>query len=114
MKNVTLILLVWGGSYIGLMAQEPAKPEKPEKSFKNTVRFNLTNPLIFGTKSIVFGYERVLTKRSSFSVNIGQASFPDFEIIDADSLRANSILGGSGFHISGDYSFYLSKENKFE
>jgi len=111
MKNVTLILLVWGGSYIGLMAQEAGKPEK---AYKNTVRFNLTNPLIFGTKSIVFGYERVLTKRSSFSVNIGQASFPDFEIIDADSLRANSILGESGFHISGDYRFYLSKENKFE
>jgi hypothetical protein len=111
MKNATLILLICGASHIGLMAQETGKPEK---TYKNTVRFNVTNPIIFGTKSIVFGYERVLNNRRSFSVNIGQANFPDFKIIDADSIRANSILGENGFHISGDYRFYLSKENKFQ
>ena len=74
----------------------------------------MTNPIIFGTRSIVFGYERVLNNRRSFSVNIGQASFPDLKIIDADSIRANSILGENGFHISGDYRFYLSRENKFQ
>ena len=111
MKNATLLLLICGASHIGLMAQETPKPEK---AYKNSIRFNLTNPIIFGTKSIVFGYERVLNNRRSFSVNIGQASFPDFKIIDADSVRANSILGENGFHISGDYRFYLSKENKFE
>lgn len=111
MKNATLILLIWGACHIGLMAQET---QKPAKTYKNTVRFNLTNPIIFGSKSLVFGYERVLSKHSSFSVNIGQTSFPDFKIIDADSLRAKSILGEKGFHISGDYRFYLSKENKYE
>ena len=111
MKNVTLILLICAGSHMGLMAQEIGKPEK---AYKNSVRVNVTNPLIFGTKSIIVGYERVLNNRRSFSVNIGQASFPDFKIINADSVRANSILGEKGFHISGDYRFYLARENKFQ
>jgi len=85
---------------------------KIKNEFKNTIHFNVTNPLIFGGRSIIFGYERVLNKRRSFTINVGQASFPSFNIINSDSIKANTILGQKGFHLSGDYRFYLAKENK--
>lgn len=82
---------------------------------KNTVYVNLTNPLIFGSKAFVIGYERVLTKNQSFTFNIGRTSLPAFgkgSNIDSVSLKNNS--NEKGFHIGGDYRFYLSKENKYE
>jgi hypothetical protein len=66
--------------------------ERPKKdsthTLKNTIHFNLTNPMIFGDGSIIFGYERVLNKRRSFTVNIGSTAFPSLDIIDADSIKA--------------------------
>ena len=85
---------------------------KPSKEFKNTIRFNLTNPLIFGNKSIIFGYERVLKANKTFSINIGQASLSPFDFFDDSELKAKSILNEGGFHISGDFRFYLGKLNK--
>ncbi len=86
---------------------------KPTKEFKNTIRFNITNPLIFGNKSIIFGYERILKNNQSFSINIGQASLSPFSFFDDSELKAKSILNEGGFNISGDYRFYLGKLNKY-
>lgn len=83
------------------------------REFKNTIHFNLTNPMIFGDRSLVFGYERVLTKNRSFSVNVGQASLPDLNIINTDELEMETIRSEKGLHLSADYRFYLSKENKY-
>lgn len=79
---------------------------------KNTVRINITNPLIFGGKSIVVGYERLLTSHTSFSINLGPTSFPSLSFLNADSIEAKSNLSDKGFNVSGDFRFYLSKENK--
>ena len=90
-----------------------AQDSLPKKSYKNTIRFNVTNPLLFGSRSLIFGYERILNNRRSFSINIGQASFPRLGFINSDSIKANPNVEESGFHISGDYRFYLGKENKY-
>jgi len=111
MGKSILLLLIFQGLHQGLMAQEK---EDSGKTYKNTVRFNVTNPMLFGGKSLIFGYERVLNKRRSFSVNIGQASFPPFSLRNSDSLRAEKLDGEKGYHISADYRFYLSKENKYD
>ena len=111
MRRTILLLLIFQGLHLGLMAQEK---EESQKAYKNTVRFNLTNPMLFGSKSLIFGYERVLNKRRSFSVNIGQASFPPLDFINSDSLRADKLDDEKGYHISADYRFYLSKENKYD
>lgn len=110
MKYAVLLVLVFGAFHQLLLAQEE---EKPGKEFKNTIRFNVTNPVIFGGRSIIFGYERVVKKNQTFSVNLGQTGFPSLNLISADSLRANSILGEKGFHFSVDYRFYPSKQNKY-
>ena len=111
MRKVILLLMFFQVFQERLRAQEEADSAK---HYKNTVRYNLTNPIIFGIKSLIFGYERVLNKHRSFSVNFGQASFPSLEFIDSDSLRANKVDEENGYHISADYRFYLSKENKYD
>ena len=109
MKRVILSVVI----LISLQQSADAqKTKKDDKEFKNTIHFNLTNPFIFGDRSIVLGYERVLNKKRSFSVNFGLTEFP-FDLINGDSLRTNSVLDTRGFNISADYRFYLAKENKY-
>lgn len=82
-----------------------------EKDLKNTIHYNVTNPFIFGSGSIIFGYERILNKYRSFSINIGQATFPTLSIVSEDSVREKRLRGQGGFHLSADYRFYLAKHN---
>ena len=112
-KSLFFFGVVFALSSLNLSAQTSDSVVKPEREFKNTIRFNITNPLIFGGKSIIFGYERVLKNNQTFSINIGQTGFPSLDIIGSEELKANTILSERGFHISGDYRFYLSKENKY-
>lgn len=113
LKNLFIFVFVFLVSATKLSAQTTDAVAKPEKEFKNTIRFNVTNPLIFGGKSLIFGYERILKNNKSFSINIGQAALPNFENGVSDEFKSNTILSEGGFHISGDYRFYLSKVNKF-
>ncbi len=110
MRKTTLVLLILAAFQLTVIAQEKTEPEK---EYKNTAHFNLTNPIIFGGRSIIFGYERVLSKHKTFTVNFGQTGFPTLNLIDSDSLKANTLLGQKGFHFSADYRFYLAKENKY-
>jgi hypothetical protein len=103
----TLIVLIG----TGVFAQQDTAYIKP--SFKNTIRFNLTNPLIFGAKSLIFGFERQLKNNQSFSINIGQASFPKLIFSNTDSMQLAPTSTDKGFNISGDYRFYLQKQNKY-
>ncbi|HVY75258.1 MAG TPA: hypothetical protein VG890_10530 [Puia sp.] len=88
--------------------------QKPEKERKNIIRYNLSGGLLFGIdKYIVFGYERVVNAHQSFSINIGPASLPKFVTINTDSIHLTKDLKNTGFNLSADYRFYLSKENKY-
>jgi hypothetical protein len=111
MKKVILSLLILTGFQLAVTAQKDST--KAKKNYKNTIRYNITNPIIFGGKSQVFGYERVINKRQSFSINIGSQGFPSLNLISNDSIKANTILDDKGFNFSADYRFYLSKENKY-
>jgi hypothetical protein len=100
----------------GLWQTASAQETKKEEKFrKNTVHVNITNPLIFGSGSIVIGYERLLkSKKHSFTINFGLTSFPDLNLIDTDSLKhLNKLKDQKGFNVSADYRFYLLKENKY-
>jgi hypothetical protein len=86
----------------------------PKKNLKNTVKFNLTNPMIFGDKCFVVGYERTIGNHQSFSVNLGRFSLPRVFNINTDSIKdLTKDVQSKGFHASVDYRFYLSKENKY-
>jgi hypothetical protein len=112
-KGLLTLAIVYALGSFTTNAQTSDNMDKPESEFKNTIHFNVTNPMIFGNKSIIFGYERILKNDQSFSINIGQTGFPTLNIIDSEELKANTILSEKGFHISGDYRFYLSKLNKY-
>ncbi len=82
---------------------------------KNTIKVNITNPLIFGSKAYIFGYERVIGKHQSFSIGIGRMSVPGFgKGPSGDSVSLQTNTNEKGFHLSGEYRFYLSKENKYD
>lgn len=108
--------------FTSLLQQEAIAQSKNDSSLKvkktlhNTIRFNITNPLIISKKSLIFGYERTITPNQSFSINIGQAALPVF--ISADTTIGDVQLqknnSDKGFHLSGDYRFYLKNENKFQ
>jgi hypothetical protein len=112
MRKIILFVMIFSGLLQTASAQETKKEEKLRK---NTVHINLTNPLIFGSGSIVIGYERLLnSKKHSFTINVGITQFPDFGLIDTDSLKhLNKLKDQSGFNVSADYRFYLAKENKY-
>jgi hypothetical protein len=112
-KTLSLILLqllLISGTQI-LSGQEE-KPEK--KNMKNSIKLNLTNPMIFGQNCYMIGYERTIGKHQSFSVNIGRFSIPKIVSINTDSItELDKTTSSKGFHFSGDYRFYLAKENKY-
>jgi hypothetical protein len=81
---------------------------------KNVIRLNLSNPLIFGIRNNVVGYERILKKSQSFSVNMGRFSIPKFEPIFRDSFQLQKNYKDNGYHFSVDYRWYLVNENKYD
>ena len=89
---------------------------KTEKVYKNTVRLNITNPVIFGGRALVLGYERLLDDHRSVSINIGMAQLPKFGFVNEDSISSPTQLTKStkenGINLTADYRFYLLKLNK--
>ena len=84
------------------------------KAYKNVVRFNISNFLLFGPGNIILGYERVVSPSQSFSINIGTAALPSLLSINTDSVNITKQSSKSGFNISADYRFYLRSENKHQ
>lgn len=80
---------------------------------KNTIRINITNPMLFGDKYNVIGYERVFKNNQSISLGAGRFSFPKIVNINTDSLSVNENSTEKGFTVVTEYRFYLKKENKY-
>jgi hypothetical protein len=111
-KTCTIILLLI--LTISVQNVFSQKDSTEHKVLKNTVRFNLTNPLIFG-KSYIIGYERVVGPSQSFAINIGTFSFPKVGSLDlGSSYNISNTTDVGGFNISGEYRFYQSKLNHYD
>lgn len=85
------------------------------KRHKNIVRFNLTNPIIYGKRAVIFGYERALGKHHSVCLNIGPTGFRNLSSssVNNNILSVQKEVHNSGLHISTEYRYYLKKENKY-
>jgi hypothetical protein len=82
--------------------------------YKNIIRYNLSGALLFGVdKYVIFGYERVISPRSSISINIGKVSLPKLVSISTDSLELRKDNKNNGTNFSVDYRIYLGKLNKY-
>ena len=106
MRKILLLLFVLSSNL--LHAQQ-----KTEKEYKNTIKYNITNPFLFGKNVHILGYERVLNKHRSISINVGTTSLPKFTGISSDSLSVIGSNKNAGFHAAVEYRFYLGKENKY-
>jgi hypothetical protein len=81
---------------------------------KNIIRYNLSGAILFGPdRYVIFGYERVINRNQSISINIGSVSLPRLATIVTDSLELKKDNKNSGTNFSIDYRFYLGKENKY-
>ena len=85
----------------------------PAKNYKNVVRYNISGALLFGfDKYVILGYERMIGKRQSVSVNFGKVSLPKLISINTDSFSLSKDVKNKGTNFSIDWRFYLAKENK--
>jgi hypothetical protein len=104
---IVITLLI---KFNAISAQDSTK----EKSYKNIIRYNLSGALFFGfDKYAIIGYERIINKNQSISINIGQASLPKLASINTDSFHLGKDAKNDGFNASIDYRFYLRRENKY-
>jgi hypothetical protein len=88
-----------------------------DSKYNNTIRYNITNPMIFGTSNIIIGYERVLSNNQTFSIDFGRNKLPNlkpriYEYKEA-TLELKHGRKNNGLHITADYRFYLKSENKY-
>jgi hypothetical protein len=84
------------------------------RALKNTIRVNITNPLIFGNKYNVIGYERVVNKHQTFTVDAGRFVMPKFVNLNTDSINIGHSYADKGFTVALEYRFYLRRENKYD
>jgi hypothetical protein len=96
-------------------AQElPQTKDATAPPYKNVIRYNLSGALLFNAdKYIVMGYERVLNKNQSFSVNFGLAALPKLFTISTTDFNLKSDRHNTGLNFSADYRFYMKKENRY-
>jgi hypothetical protein len=107
-----LILAVFLASAIYCKGQEMI--DKAPREFKNNIRVNITNPMIFGENYTVVGYERKIKDYQTASVNIGRFSLPKWKSFNNDSIGMSSDYSDKGFTMAFDYRFYLKNENKHQ
>lgn len=114
MKSIIISLSVL---IVCILSHFPAKSQiqnQETKQYKNIVRYNLSGSLIFGfNEYVIAGYERIIKKNQSVSINIGLASLPKFIGFKTDSVNILKDIKNTGVNISADYRFYLAKENKY-
>ena len=111
MKSCFRIFLIITAALV-LSSEYAASQEDTVKKFKNTIKFNLTNPMIFSPKYTVIGYERVLRNNQAISFTTGRFALAPFTSI-IDSLSLTDQMNDKGWNFSVDYRFYLRKENKY-
>lgn len=103
MKKSILLVLILSFAYCN--AQD---------SYKNVVRWNVTPTLVSGAGSWMFGYERVLSDRTSFSINVGRVQFPILTDFSSGNIQFIDVLKNNGFSFSGDYRMYFRSRNSMD
>jgi hypothetical protein len=118
-KKIHFCIKIFSALLIVLMiskhanAQQDTTKFKQEKELKNTVKLNITSWILY-VNGIQLAYERVLSKKRSFTVFGGYIEFPMPTIIANSPLNFDRDKTKSGFTIGSEYRFYLAKENKYD
>jgi hypothetical protein len=84
--------------------------QSASKDFKNSVKFNVTNTLLYDN-SYQFSYERIIKENQSINVFVGYQEFP-LITVDIDDVDFAKNSNRDGFSVGADYRFYLGSINK--
>ena len=93
-------------------AQTTDSVHKPAKEFKNSIKLNITSPILY-SNSLQLIYERVINKNQTLNIFGGYQEFPGDVILNLDNTELGDTKKRSGYSFGVDYRFYLSKENKY-
>ncbi|PWA08199.1 ExbD/TolR family protein [Flavobacterium laiguense] len=111
--RIVFILLVFLMVTSSIFAQTSDGEPKPARDFKNSVKFNVSNTLLYDN-SYQFSYERIIKENQSINVFVGYQEFPliTLDLAD-DNVDFDRKSNRSGFSIGADYRFYLGSVNKY-
>jgi hypothetical protein len=84
-----------------------------QSDFKNSVKFNVTNTLLYDN-SYQFSYERMIKENQSLNVFTGYQEFPFITVDLSDNNEFSKKNSRSGYSLGADYRFYLGSINKFK
>lgn len=84
-----------------------------QSDFKNSVKFNVTNTLLYDN-SYQFSYERMIKENQSLNVFTGYQEFPLITVDLSDNNEFSKKNSRSGYSLGADYRFYLGSINKFK
>ena len=101
MKPTIFFLLFIALTTAGYSQSDSTNQTWPE--YKNTIRYAVTPTLIFGTGTWVFGYERLLDKHKSMSINVGHIQMPRFFENTLDTFQIKNDARRNGFTFAADY-----------
>ncbi len=88
------------------------KELQPLTDYKNTIRWNLTPMVLFGSRNVNLGYERIISDKETVSINVGYLEIP---ILFSSSEQIEYVEGNrdrGGFSIFMDYKRYINNRNK--
>ena len=83
---------------------------KPAKSYKNSVKLNISAPVLYDN-AVILSYERIINKNQSLNFFAGVANLGGLKLASEDFIFGDE-LTRKGYTVGADYRFYLSKENK--
>lgn len=113
MKNYTpLSRFAFTFTLVLLMSSISVFSQSDSRDFKNSVKFNITNTLLYDN-SYQFSYERMIKENQSLNVFIGYQEFPLITVDLSDDDDFSKKNNRTGFSVGADYRFYLGSINKF-
>lgn len=109
MKPITLLLCLCLLTQFAVAQKNDST--RRTKEWKNVIKLNLSSTLLYRNSPLI-EYERVVKKNQTFSVQVGLVSLPFSAGFISDVLQIESTVKKKGYTFTGDYRFYLPKENR--
>ena len=109
MNKLILIIVLFGASICGYSQTDSIRVQEK----KNIIRWNMTPMFVIGPKSFVVGYQRVLEKGRSFSINAGYLELKPLTKKDGTVIKVFDESKRGGYDLAADFRFYFKNRNKY-
>ena len=106
-----IALGIFGISGFYANAQTTDSSHKTAKEFKNTIKLNVSNRLIYDN-ALQLGYERLINKHQALNIFGGYNEFPVDLNLQLDNTSLGDTKKKTGYVFGAEYRFYLASENK--